>query len=73
MTWLEKACDHVKAFDGMPAEKSIPYTSIFTCEATALRHPLDGCMEDLKRDIYDPCFDGIRQTSAFQAILERLN
>ena len=73
LTWLEKAYDHVKSFDDMPAETEIPYTSIFLNKATASRHPLDGCMEDLKRDMGDPCFDGIRQTAAFQVLIEKMN
>lgn len=73
LSWLEKAYYHVSAFDGMPPEVDIPYTSLFVREATASRHPLDGCMEDLKRDMGAPCFDGIRQTSAFQALFEKLN
>jgi hypothetical protein len=73
LTWLEKAYHHVKAFDEMPAEKSISYTSVFACEATAVRHPLDGCMEDLKRDIGDICFDFVRDTPAFFALIEKMN
>jgi transcriptional regulator with XRE-family HTH domain len=73
LTWLEKAYHHVKAFDEMPAEKSNSYTSVFACEATAVRHPLDGCMEDLKRDIGDICFDFVRDTPAFFALIEKMN
>ncbi len=72
LNWLEKAYDHVKSFDEMPAETEIPYTSIFLNKATASRHPLDGCMEDLKRDMGDPCFDFIRETSAFRALAEQM-
>ena len=70
LVWLEKAYHHVKAFDGMPTEKNIPYTSVFACEATAGRHPLDGCMEDLKRDMEDPVFDIVRENARFQKIIK---
>ena len=73
LTWLEKAYHHVKAFDEMPAEASIHYTSLFVREATASRHPLDGCMEDLKRDMGDPCFDFLRETPAFLTLTEKMN
>ena len=73
LTWLERAYHHVSAFDGMPAEVDIPYTSLFVREATASRHPLDGCMEDLKRDMGDACFDAIRETPAFLALMEKMN
>ncbi|MBE6652257.1 MAG: helix-turn-helix transcriptional regulator [Ruminococcaceae bacterium] len=68
MTWLEKAYDHVKAFDESPAECKMHYTSIFVCAATCSRHPLDGCMEDLKRDMSDSCFDVLRKNPRFQEL-----
>ncbi len=73
LTWLEKAYHHVKSFDEMPADEAIPYTSIFVSKATATRHPLDGCMEDLKRDMGDPVFDTLRETLRFQELLKEMS
>ena len=61
----------MKSFDGMPADESIPYTSIFVSNATATRHPLDGCMEDLKRDLGDPVFDSLRETPRFRELVKK--
>ncbi len=71
LTWLEKAYHHVKSFDEMPADEAIPYTSIFLSKARATRHPLDGCMEDLKRDMGDPAFDFLRETPRFQELVKK--
>lgn len=73
VAWLEKAYHHVKSFDEIPADCDVHYTSVFVCEATSLRHPLDGCMENLKRDMGDACFDGIRETPAFRAFWGKVN
>ncbi len=72
VTWLEKACYHVKSFDEMPADCDLPYTSVFVNGATGGRHPLDSCTEDLKRDMEDACFDFLRDYPAFASIRERL-
>ena len=71
LTWLEKAYHHVKSFDEIPAERDLHYTSVFVSRATAGRHPLDGCMEDLKRDMGDPAFDSLRETPRFQELVKK--
>ena len=65
LTWLERSYYHVKAYDDIPADHSMHYTSVWVCEASSSRHPLSSCMEDLKQDMGDPCFDGIRESVRF--------
>ncbi len=69
--WLERAYFHVSSYDSMPTECDVPYTSVFVCEAASSRHPLDGCMEDLKRDMGDPVFDSLREIPRFQELVKK--
>ncbi|MBE6622199.1 MAG: helix-turn-helix transcriptional regulator [Ruminococcaceae bacterium] len=67
--YLQEAYGHVKAFDEMPTERDVSFTSVFVCEATSARHPMDSCMESFLADLRKPCFDFLREDEAFLALM----
>ncbi len=65
LLYLEMGYKYVKAFEELPTEEDVPYTSVFVCEATSGRHPFDTCMDAFASDLTKSCFDFVRQDPRF--------
>ena len=72
MTALENEYKYAKAFEDTPTECEVYLTSPLVNLRSADRHPLDSCMDEMKRDLGRACFDFVRDDPRFAEIASKV-
>lgn len=72
LTALENEYKYAKAFEDTPTECEVYLTSPLVNLRSAYRHPLDSCMDEMKRDLGRACFDFVRDDPRFAEIASKV-